>query len=454
MPFVPLNLLYVLSLLAPALLLGWLVLLSQHFSLRRLVRTQAAYIRQLKRELEQVLVDRTESLRSELETRSQLEAAVGDQRRHEAISKLTGGVAHDFNNLLTAVLNTNQFLRHSSGHAWTPKELEMLDVSDQVARSGAEIVRALLSYTRHPASKESSLVLLDYLLRQRSLFRSVVGESVVIEEQWLIPPEAAVRADEAHLTTALINLLSNARDALLARGTIVLRCELLPIDVPGESPWPEVAPGCYACLQVLDSGCGMAPEELARAFEPYFTTKPPELGTGLGLSAVLDFARRCRGDARIDSPGPGCGCRAELLLPLSNPPPAGTSVATTPQQNMAQGQTLLVVEDNDQVRRATVQLLTLKGFQVESVASADQAIERLEHGAPPCVVLSDVRMPGEKDGVDLARWLNARHPQVRVVLCSGYSLAHAEPGFMLLPKPYTVEELIAACLGQERHTAT
>ncbi|MFO1063128.1 MAG: ATP-binding protein [Pirellulales bacterium] len=396
-------------------------------------------------ELQALLEKQGESLRQEMEAKRKLEVAIHAQQRHEAVGKLTGGVAHDFNNLLTAILNTNGFLRNNATRNWSQRELELLEASDQAARSGAEIVRALLSYARQQGLRETSVQIHDFLTTQRTLFRSVLGDRLIYVERNTLPLDTAVWVDRAQLTTAILNLLSNARDASPGGGRVIVEFSMTNLTETHPPLWPELSAGRYVRIAVTDNGCGMPDEARSRAFEPFFTTKAHEQGTGLGLSVVKRFTQNCGGDTAVEFTAEGRGTTITILLP----PCAKPSVVTESLRSVdnADGQSVLVVDDNEMVRQSTVQLLNIKGFKVFGAANAEEAMQFLTTQTHPAVVLSDVRMPGKYDGVGLAKWMRQNCPNVRVVLSSGYSVDLIEDGFTLLAKPYSVDELVNACLG-------
>jgi CheY-like chemotaxis protein len=213
---------------------------------------------------------------------------------------------------------------------------------------------------------------------------------------------------------------------------------------------PHAAPGEFVMMSVADNGSGMPPEVLARAFEPFFTTKEPGRGTGLGLATIYGFARRARGHTEIDS-AVGRGTIVRIYLPRATATPSAVSVVAGPALPAAMpGGTVLVVEDNDEVRALAVRRLGLLGYQALTAENGARAIELLEQGAKIDIVFSDVVMPGGVSGFDLARWLADHRPHVPVLLTSGFAPhsiqqdARARPSARVLAKPYTQAELAEA----------
>ena len=251
---------------------------------------------------------------------------------------------------------------------------------------------------------------------------------------------APVRVDVEELEIALTNLVANARDALPHRGTI--RIEALN---RGDR---DALRGSVE-LSVWDNGAGMAPAIVERVFEPFFTTKGPDQGTGLGLSQVYAFARSAGGSASIDS-AVGAGTQVTLQLPAADSHVVAQDVRSRAEASThtpSKGRTILVVDDNLDVRDSTTMLLEHAGHVVRPAASAAEALAILAEGSRPFAIISDIVMPGEMDGVALAREVRARFPEIRIILATGYSsaadLARSD-GLTVLQKPYGMPALLQA----------
>jgi CheY-like chemotaxis protein len=285
----------------------------------------------------------------------------------------------------------------------------------------------------------------------REMLDASLGGDIHVDMQF--GPEVwAVEVDAGEMELAILNLCVNARDAMNKGGVITIAVHnVKDIDKSG---------GIGDCvrLTVADTGCGMPPEVKARVFEPFFTTKDVNKGSGLGLPQVYGFAQQSGGRVTIDSQV-GIGTTVTVLLPRSARPPAETTRAaaatpaatTTVSTGAARRGHMLLVEDDTEVSALTVEMLSCLGFSVIHVASPDAALGALAHGRSVDVVLSDIMMPGGVSGLDLAREIRRRHPDLPIVLTTGYVEAAAgmtDGEFVLLPKPYSLEAL-ADALGVE-----
>jgi signal transduction histidine kinase len=347
----------------------------------------------------------------------------------DALGQLTGGVAHDFNNLMTVVEQSAGLLRERSGVRDDELALRLIEESRGAARAGAQITRQLLSFARRQPLAPETLLLDVYLLGIRALLAGTLGGRLRfgIEVQ---QPSPAVRADRALLGAALVNLLANARDATAPGGTVRIQVTR------------AIQPAGTVAIAVIDDGSGMSAEVLRRATEPFFTTRELQGGGGLGLSMVDGFWRQSGGELRLDS-RPGHGTTATMVLPEDVLATMIETVRAPNQQGRFFGQSALLVEDNDRLRRVLELSLAEIGFVVRSAPSGDVAREMLGQGDPPDLLFSDIRMPGQLNGVQLATWAADHCPGMRVLLQTGY--AEEDAGrFAVLRKPFTAEELIGA----------
>ena len=274
-----------------------------------------------------------------------------------------------------------------------------------------------------------------------------LGEHIELTTD-LAPDLWPTLADPGEIDSAILNLAVNARDAMPEGGKLSIQTRNVTLDFRAASMDPDARPGDYVQLSILDTGAGMSEEVLQHAIEPFFTTKEPGKGTGLGLSSVFGFAKQSGGFVTLASQV-GKGTTVTLYLPRATAEPVKedawlTSDSTVPQGD---GELILVVEDDHLVREATLQRLEALGYAVIEARTGPEAIERLKSDEPIALVFSDIAMPGGMTGYDLARWVLAAKPRVKVMLTSGYNAARERDGrdaiahIKVLAKPYTLAEL-------------
>jgi signal transduction histidine kinase/CheY-like chemotaxis protein len=373
-------------------------------------------------------------LKQESDGREKAEEALRQSQKMEAMGQLTGGVAHDFNNLLMVASSGLDLMDRTTD----PVRRDRLKQGiRQAIDRGASLTQQLLAFSRRsPLNPE----VVDLGARSRGMHplleRSLREDiSVVIEAQ---PGLWPVEVDPSQLEVAVLNIALNARDAMPNGGTITLRCE----NVPGDAAHS----GDRVRLSIGDTGAGVAPELLSRVFEPFFTTKGVGQGTGLGLSQVYGFARASGGEAQIESEV-GKGATVSILLPRSAKSlPAAPAPAPTAEPAPARPLRVLLVEDDDNVAGLVAEMLGEIGYGAVRAPTADAALERLRRDGPFDIVFSDMVMPGDKSGLDLAHDIARERPDLPVVLTTGYSAAAAAAaaeGLRLLVKPYRIETLAA-----------
>ncbi len=362
-------------------------------------------------------------------------------QKMEAIGQLTGGIAHDFNNLLMIV----------SGHAQNlllrltgAKDVRAVQAIEMAATRGENLTRQLLSFARTLPLDPTVISLAEVVHN----LRDVLSGSMHVNIQFAIEVPGTtwpVRVDKSELELALVNLVVNARDAMPDRGHLSISAANVRLN---EGDTPEGVSGDAVALIVADNGCGIAPELLPRVVEPFFTTKSVDKGTGLGLSQVYGFARRSGGTMLIASE-PGRGTKVTIYLPRSHAAVAAASPEESVPRPAVGRQTVLVVEDNSDVSDVAVSLLEELGYQTIAVDSATAALKVLASKRDINLVFSDVVLPGQTDGLALARMVTERYPQVPVVLTTGYTkVFDADPEFPVLRKPYQI-----AALGRVIHEA-
>jgi PAS domain S-box-containing protein len=391
------------------------------------------------RSLNETLEQRVEA---EVAERSKAEDALRQSQKLEAIGQLTGGVAHDFNNLLTIIRSSADILRRPG--LSEERRGRFVDAISDTADRAARLTGQLLAFSRRQALRPVVFDLAERLSGVTEMLQTVLGPRIVIHLDIADRP-APVEADVNQFETALINLATNARDAMDSQGTLRLRLFRADLAVrSGESP-DSAGPGCYAAVSVEDSGCGIPTERLDQIFEPFFTTKDIGRGTGLGLSQVYGFARQSGGQVTVESLI-GQGTTFTLYLPRSEKPvtPIESGREDPGIGKPAHGR-VLVVEDSGAVGEVSCRLLEELGYTTVLASSGEEALELLEADASRFdLVFSDAVMPG-MGGIALGQELRARMPGLPFVLTSGFSNALAVEGahgFDLLQKPFSAENLL------------
>ena len=371
----------------------------------------------------------------------QAEERLRQAQKMEAVGQLTGGMAHDFNNLLTVVLGNLEILEGD-----TPAERrDLVAAARDAAERGAELTRSLLAFSRRQMLRPRRVDVNRLVADMSQMLDRTLGESVALRTH-TEPEVGPVLLDPHQLEAALLNLALNARDAMPEGGTLTVETRSLRLD-EADAALPELAPGAYVVLSVSDTGQGMTAEVRARAFDPFFSTKPAGRGSGLGLSMVYGFVKQSGGHVRIYSEE-GEGTTIRLYLPEARNEAEESEAATVPAERVRGGsETVLVVEDDPFVRDVAVRFLDGLGYAVREAGTPQEAFAVLE-GEGVDVLFTDAVLPGESGGA-LARRALARWPHLKVLFASGYAAnavvhqGRVEPGVHLLSKPYTRAELAA-----------
>jgi PAS domain S-box-containing protein len=384
--------------------------------------------------------------------RRHTEEQLAHSQRLDAIGQLTGGIAHDFNNLLTIISGSLQLLELDLGDR--PGSADLIASALRSVGRGSELTTKLLAFARRQRLTPLAVDPVSLLRDIEAMLRRTLGETIQLRVE--SPPALpAAHADATQLDTALVNLALNARDAMPHGGEILLAARAH--EATEGSGDEGLTPGRYIVFTVQDTGHGMDPDTLARAVEPFFTTKESGRGSGLGLSMVYGFARQSGGALLIDS-RLGYGTRVDLYLPASRQA-AGVPVAAVETLRQGQGETVLVVEDEPDVRAIAEAFLRSLGFATRAVGSAAEALDALRGDAPVALMFSDVMLGEGLDGYALARAAQALRPDLPVLLTSGYNEAATtarigEEGYELLRKPYRREQLAEAVMRHLRPGAS
>jgi two-component system NtrC family sensor kinase len=386
---------------------------------------------------------RTRGLQAEVARREVAEAALKQAQRLEALGQLTGGVAHDFNNILMVVKGHAERLRRTG---LDDRQRRSLEAIENAAARGAGLTRQLLSFSRQQTHAPIVIDLRERLPALQDMLRPSLRGDVAIETT-IAADLWPVRIDPSEFELAILNVAVNARDAMPGGGRLVITAENVRLPTGSSTGLT----GDHVAIRLADTGTGIPQDVLPRVFEPFFTTKEVGRGTGLGLSQVYGFARQSGGTATVSSE-PGHGTTINLFLPRSREEvQAAAPRAGEPVRRTGRGRVLLV-EDNAEVAEITKANLEDLGYEVRHVANGAQALDELRPDHVD-LVLSDIVMPGPVSGLDLARAVRDRHPNLPILLVTGYSTVAqeaADDGFPLLRKPYelgVLDDAIRAALG-------
>jgi signal transduction histidine kinase/CheY-like chemotaxis protein len=385
------------------------------------------------------------SLRSEMDERRQAEEQLRQAQKIDAIGRLAGGVAHDFNNLLTVIGSYADIL------------LETLDPADpgrphaeqirQATERASGLTHQLLAFSRKQVMQPRVVDLNVVVRGLESMVGRLIGEDIALSVRLTEQP-ATVVVDAGQIEQVIVNLAANGRDAMPAGGQLVIETRHLLLSAEEIADRPGMTPGAYVQLSVTDSGKGMDVETQARIFEPFFTTKGPGEGTGLGLSMAYGIVKQSGGWIWVYSEV-GQGTTFKIHLPATDAPAAVRPPASPKFIRVSSGETVLLVEDQDDVRNLSLRILEREGYVVLAAASGQAALTlATSHDGRIHLLLTDVVMPG-LSGREVAEQLAALRPGIRVLFMSGYTdnvIAQRgvlDPGMAFLSKPFTPETLAA-----------
>ncbi|MFL5351845.1 response regulator [Archangium sp.] len=399
-------------------------------------------VRHYQEHLEELVRERTRALEESEAERRKTEAQLRQSQKMEAVGKLTGGVAHDFNNLLQVIAGNLQLLQREL--VGNERALGRVQTAARAVDRGAKLASQLLSFARRQPLQPLVVNVSKVVRGMDDLLRRTLGEEVALEtstakELW------NTALDPNQFENVIINLAVNARDAMNGSGKLTIEVGNAVLDEHYCRLHPEVLPGQYVLLAVSDTGSGMTPEVMERVFEPFFTTKPEGRGTGLGLSMVYGFVKQSGGHIKLYSEV-GHGTTIKLYMPrAAEAESADTQIVTGPIEGGTE--TILVVEDDAEVRSTVVEMVSELGYRVLKAVDAQSALVILQSGVPIDMVFTDVVMPGPVRSPELARQARQLHPDIEVLFTSGYTenaIVHGgrlDAGVQLLSKPYSREEL-------------
>jgi PAS domain S-box-containing protein len=375
--------------------------------------------------------------------RRELEVQLQQSQKMETIGRLAGGVAHDFNNLLTVIAGNAELLRLSA----TPEsEQEVVDEIVQACERGAALTRQLLAFSRQQVLAAKILNVNTVIADTESLLRRLVGEDIELTAV-LDSAVRPVRIDPGHLMQILMNMSVNARDAMPVGGRLTIETRDVQLDPSYVAARPGIAPGRYALMAISDTGTGMTRDIVSRIFDPFFTTKGVGKGTGLGLAVVHGIVEQGGGRIDVDSE-PGKGTTFRIYLPVTEQTQQPAAAAPPEPAPSVKG-TILLVEDDDQVRRLTARGLQQHGFTVIQARNGIEALRDFRmDDIKPDLLITDVVMPGI-NGRELAAALRRQASDLRVIYISGYTDdALVRSGIrqnevVFVQKPYTLGDIIS-----------
>ena len=422
------------------------------------VRHQDGTIRWLEDEIVPVMdaggaVERLDGVARDITERHRLEIRLVQTTKMEAVGRLAGGIAHDFNNILTAVLAHSEFLAEAMS-AGDPRKDDVEEIRRCASRAAA-LTQQLLAFSRKQVLQPKVIALNEVVRGVEKLLRRLIGEDIALKVR-LAPDLWTIQADPGQLEQVLVNLAVNARDAMPTGGALTI--ETANSGPPLSETAEQSAPGPteYVVLTVLDTGVGMDPETKAHIFEPFFTTKDVGQGTGMGLATVYGIVKQSGGLITVDSTC-GKGATFRIYFPRASKPPTIEAVVATSEVEGG-SETVLVVEDQREVRNVVCRTLEGAGYRVIPAVNADDARRLVQHQTERVnLVLTDVVMPGGS-GPELVAWLQVQHPGIRVLYMSGYTDTAVgaqelrSGGLSLLQKPFdrmTLTKRVREALDKE-----
>ncbi|RXF73751.1 ATP-binding protein [Hansschlegelia zhihuaiae] len=406
-----------------------------------------AQLRELNEVLEQRVAERTAALETEMREREEVEAQLRQVQKMETVGRLTGGIAHDFNNMMAIVIGSLDLARRRLTGDENPRVAAGIDNALEGAQRAAGLTARLLAFSRRLALEPQPVDANKLVGGMSEMLRRTLGEIIRVETV-LAGGLWRCFADPAQLESAIVNLAVNARDAMPTGGRLTVETANTDLDDRYARAHSEVTAGQYVMVSVTDEGIGMSPEVAERAFEPFYTTKGVGHGTGLGLSQVYGFVKQSGGHVKIYSEV-ARGSTVKIYLPRHHGETAQSKpTGATPLSDLAPpvGATVLVVEDEEQVRHMSVDALRALGYAVVQANGGNQALEQLSLQPKIDLLFTDIVMP-DMTGRELADKALVMRPDLRVLFTTGYTrnaVVHngvLDQGVAFLPKPFTVEQL-------------
>ena len=383
---------------------------------------------------------------NEARERAEHQEELAQKKRVEDIGELTESVAHEFNNILQVISQTNFLIKDSLGEQLTSTQGKLLQNEGNAVAVASKITEQLLTYAKRQATAPKVVLVSTMLDSTRELFASVNDSTQVSVLKF--DETLAINVDPRQFSSSILNLLLNARDSMGGTGLIEVRVSKHSISQPNSL---QLQAGDYVCIEVSDSGKGMDDEQLQRACEPFFTTKPPTTGTGLGLSSVKGFVEQAAGAIKMESTF-GRDATVSLYFPKADVAVGSNQLAKADSATAITNERVcLIVEDNPLVRSTLELMMESCGYQSTSCCSADEAHDLLKTEHDFSLVLSDIRMPGEWDGIDLAQWIKVTFPEIQIVLISGNDAPTDLEHFPFLRKPFRFADLQAILKIQPVH---
>ncbi|GJD94508.1 ATP-binding protein [Methylobacterium iners] len=427
------------------------------------LEAQAVQLREAGANLESQVAARTaelaqanERLRAEAIERERMENDLRQSQKMEAVGQLTGGIAHDFNNLLTGIVGSLDLLQSRMAKGRKENLGRYVETAMASANRAAALTHRLLAFARRQPLDPKPTDANALILGMSDLLRRTISEAIALRtetEHDLWP----TLCDPHQLENAILNLAINARDAMPSGGSLTIRTRNGRLSETTAEPKPGEMPDEYVCISVTDTGTGMPPDVIARAFDPFFTTKPLGQGTGLGLSMIYGFAKQSEGHARIESEV-GVGTTIGIYLPRHHG--AGAEEAALLEVHEMQrgdGETVLVVEDEQVVRDLVVEVLHDLGYRTLQAVDGPGGLRLLQTSAKVDLLVTDVGLPG-LNGRQLADQARETRPDLKVLFITGYAEGAVTPtgfldaGMAMITKPFAVETLatrVSAMIGEE-----
>jgi PAS domain S-box-containing protein len=381
----------------------------------------------------------------DISERKAIEQQLRQSQKMEAVGQLTGGIAHDFNNLLSIIICNLELLQERQ--ARESEDFELSDMALSAGLHGADLIKQLLAFSRKQNLDSKRIEVNELVESMMSLLARSLGEQIEIILD-MAPGLWDAVADPVQLQTALVNLATNARDAMRGGGKLVIQTENTSLDEAYAEQFAEVSAGEYVMISVTDSGKGMTPETVERAFDPFYTTKPAGEGTGLGLSMVFGFVKQTGGHVRIYSEV-GHGTTVRLYLPRDVSQSAAMASSREPlKKRGAYGAKILIVEDNKDLAKSAQRVLNDAGYETTVTTSAEQALETLRGAESFDILFTDIILTRGSNGIELAQDAVKLRPGIKILFSSGFSEAalrasgKAALAERFIAKPYRKEELL------------